>query len=155
MKSSEVSIKAGVVLDDLSNLVLVSIFIVQEISICPCSKRKVSNGDLITHDVLVRGVGLNSLIEDLEPVGESGSIERFQSLGLSFFRGCEISGSIVNLSQIFLTVKNGIDSPCKLSISEGIVTMLNSEVAEKGCALSEEFSRGFLEDWELPELEFS
>ncbi len=140
MKSSEVSIKTGIVLDYLSNLLLVSICIVQEISICPCAKRKVSNGDLITHDVLVWGVGLNSLIEDLEPVGESSSIERFQSLGLSFLRRCKISGSIVNLSQIFLTVKNGIDSPCELGISEGIVTILNSEVAEKSCALSEEFS---------------
>ena len=69
MKSSEVGINVGVVLDGLGNLVLVSIGIIKEGAVCPSAKREVSDSDLISHDVLVRSIRLNSLVENLEPVG--------------------------------------------------------------------------------------
>ncbi len=105
MKSSEVGINVRVVLDGLGNLVLVSTGIIEKSAVGPSAKREVSDGDLISHDVLVGGVGLDSLVEDLEPVGESSTIESLQSLGLGLLSGC-ISSLVVSLNNILLAVKS-------------------------------------------------
>ena len=139
MKSSEVGINVGVVLDGLGNLVLVSTGIIKVGAVCPSAKREVSDSDLISHDVLVRGIGLDSLVEDLEPVGESSTIESLQSLSLSLLSGC-IGSLVVSLSDILLAVKSRVDSPCEFGISDGVVSVLNTEVAESGSALSVEFA---------------
>ena len=139
MKSSKVGFNVGVALDGLGNLILVRARLVEESAVSPCAKREISDGDLVSHDVLVRGVGLDSLVEDLEPVGESSTIESLQSLSLSLLSGC-IGSLVVSLSDILLAVKSRVDSPCEFGISDGVVSVLNTEVAESGSALSVEFA---------------